>query len=361
MATPDRGAIGADTFSLRPVGWGRYIDVVFLGVWLAGWVVGEVFGLALMGGFLAALGAGVFGITLSFAPRVAPDGSAPFFLLFALVWLTLWSVGGIGALTHFLRSAAGLDILSVSPAGLELERRAGPFRRRRTIPRASLRRLRMRDGTRNATLVVDTASGSVDLTTLGTRDDRVALMAWLRERLAFPDEAEVKRLEAEIAPPGWDVDVHPTETHLARPTRHTRAIQAAILWTLAGLVSTGVISARHADRLTGAHIAAGVLTLLIALWATWTTWGRSEWLVRDGRLTWHRRFGTWRRETPFDHAAIELLHAVDSDGDDRFTLRVRSATARRTIATALYDATELGALAEWLSARTRFPIERRSP
>jgi hypothetical protein len=348
----------ADTFSLRPVGWGRYIDVVFLAIWLAGWVLGEVLVLALIGGLV--VGAGVFGITLSFAPRLPPDGSAPFFLLCILFWLTLWSVGGFAALTHFLRSAAGQDTISVSPEGLELERRAGPFRRRRRIERDSLRRVRMRGEAWYAPLIVDTAHGSVDLTTLGTRDDRVALMAWLPARLAFPDEAEVRRLEAEIAPPDWEVDVHGAETHLARPTRRTRAIQTAILWGLTVLSSTSLISARHAERVTGVHLAAGVLTLLIALWGIWTTWGRSEWLVRDGRLTWCRRCGTWRRERAFDAAAIELLHSVDSDGDDRYTLRVHSATAR-TIATALYDATELAALAEWLSARTRFPIERRSP
>jgi hypothetical protein len=360
MATPDRGAIGADSFSLRPVGWGRYIDVVFLAVWLAGWVVGEVLALALMGALLAALGASVFGVTLWFAPTLEPDGSAPFFLLFILFWLMLWSVGGSAALTHFLRSAAGRDTVWVSAAGLEIEWRAGPFRRRRRIARDSLRRIRMRGETWYAPLIVDTANGSVDLTTLGTRDDRIALMAWLRERLAFPDEAEVRRLEAETAPPDWEVDVDGAETYLARPTRRTRAIQAAILWGLTAAMSTSLISARHAERVTGVHLAAGVLTLLLALWATWTTWGRSEWLVRDGRLTWRRRFGTWRREKSFDAAAIELLHSVDSDGDDRYTLRVRSAAARRTIATALYDATELGGLAEWLSARTRFPIERRS-
>ena len=354
MATLEPGASDTNAWSLRPVGWGRYIDVVFLGVWILGWAVGEVVGLALFGGLLAVQVAGVFGTALSFAPRLAPDGSAPFFLLGLLVWLTLWTVGGVGALTHFLRSLAGQDRVAVSSTGLEIERRAGPFRRQRTIPHSALRRIRLRE----AMLVADTAGGTVDVTNFGTRGDREALLAWLRERLMLPDEPEVRRLDAETVPPGWEVEVHGMETRLTRPTRRTRAMQAAILWTLAGLVSTGSLSARYADSLTGAHIAAGVLGLLIALWATWTTWGRSEWLVRPGRLTLRRRFGSWQREQPQDDATLELLHSIDSDGDDRFTLRVRSATARRTISTALYDPAELTRLAEWLSARTRFPIER---
>ncbi len=190
--------------------------------------------------------------------------------------------------------------------------------------------------------------------------DAVFLAAWLRQRLAFPNAEEAARLDARTDPPGWDVDVHGPETCLARPTRRVRAAQAATLWTLAGLLATGPISARDADHLTRAHLAAAVLSLLVAFWAIRTRWGRSEWLVQKGRLTWRRRFGRWRREAPFDAAAIELLHAIDSDGDDRFTLRVRGATGHRTIATALYDPAELAALAEWLSARTGFLIERRS-
>lgn len=114
------------------------------------------------------------------------------------------------------------------------------------------------------------------------------------------------------------------------------------------------------DSLTGVRLAAGALSLLIALWATWTTWGRSEWLVGDGRLTWRRRFASWQREQPFHNAAIELLHQVDSDGDDRFTLSVGGASGRCKVCTALHDPAELASLAEWLSARTRFPIERPS-
>ena len=356
--TSDRAARGPHTFSLRPTGWGRYLEVVFLGVWIVGWFVFEVVGLALLGGLLAGVVGSVFGIQLPFASRLAPDGSAPFFLLGTIVWLALWTVGGVAALTHVLRSTAGHDLITVSSKGVELEWRAGPFYRLRTIPHGTIWRVRLRlDG---PMLVLDTASGTVDVTKFGTRDDRLALLGWLRQRLELPDEAQVRQLEAETVPPGWEVEARDMETCLARPPRRTRAMQAAVLWTLAGLVSTGFLPALSAESVTRAQLAAGALALLIALGATWTTWGRSEWLVTHGRLTWRRRFGSWRREQPFDNAALELLRDVDSDGGERFTLRVRSTDARRRISTALHDPAELTSLAEWLSARTRFPIQRPS-
>jgi hypothetical protein len=168
MMTTSRGPHGADTFSLKPTGWGRFFfDLPFLAVWLAFWLVFEVAVIALLGGILAGVIARIFGIELSFASRLAPDGSAPFFLLFLLVWLTLWTVGGIAAGTHFLRSLAGRDVVGVTPAGLEIEWRAGPFRRRRTIAHHDIRRVRMNlkgDG-----VVVDTANGTVDITNFRPR------------------------------------------------------------------------------------------------------------------------------------------------------------------------------------------------
>jgi hypothetical protein len=356
MMTRDRGASGTDNLSLGPTGWGRYIDVAFLSVWIVGWLVFEVAGLALLGGVLAGLVGAAVGIALPFASRLAADGSVPLFLLFIAGWLALWTVGGIAALTHLLRSAAGRDVIAVSPDGLEIEWRTGPFRRRRTIAHAAIRRVRLR--LHEAMLVVDTAGGTVDVTAFGTRKDRLAALAWLRERLVLPDEAHARRLEAETLPPGWEADASGMETRLTRPTRRTRATQAAVLWVLAGVVSAGFLPALFAASITSAQLVAGALGLLIALWAAWLTWGGTEWLVGHGRLTWRRRSGPWRREQPFDYAAIELLHEVDSDGDDRYILCVRSATALRKIATALHDPAELASLAEWLSARTRFPMKR---
>jgi hypothetical protein len=365
MMTTNRGPLGPGTFSLKPAGWSRYIEVAFLGIWLTGWLVGEVVMTIVFGGMLAGMIAAAFGITLSFASRLTPDGSAPFLVLFMVVWLTIWTIGGIAAGTQFLRMLAGRDVVSVSPNGLDIDWRAGPFRRRRTIAHGAIKRLRL--GPRNTPLVADTKSGTVEISDLGTPAERTALIAWLQQRLALPSEAEAKRLDAETPPPEWEVEVEGMETRLSRPTRRNRRIQAAILWSITALLFTGCLpgfQAFQSDLLESQRpsvsrvfVAAGALSLLFALWAVWTTWGRSEWVVVPGRMTWRRRFASWRGERTFENARLELKHTVDSDNDDRYTLRVRGENASRKIATALYDDADLTGLAQWLSARTRFPID----
>lgn len=368
MMTTDRSVHGGETFTLRPTGWGRYIEVAFLGLWLTGWLVGEVVAATIFGGMLAGTIAAAFGITLSFAERLTPNGSAPFIMGFMIVWLTMWTIGGIAAGTQFLRSLAGRDVVSVSPHGLEFERRAGPFRRRRTIAHGAIRRVRL--GLHNTPVVADTAAGLVYITDLGTRDERAALVRWLKQRLVLPDEAQARRLDAETVPPLWEVEVEGMETRLSRPTRRNRRIQAAILWGLAALLFTGCLPGFRAfqgDALESprpghmrVYYAGAVLSLMVALWAVWTTWGRSEWVVSPGRLAWRRRFASWRRERSFDNARLELEHTTDSDGDDHFRLRVRGETTKRQISSTLNEAAELTSLAEWLAARTRFPLDRVS-
>jgi hypothetical protein len=365
MMTTNRGPLGPGTFSLKPAGWSRYIEVAFLGIWLTGWLVGEVVMTIVFGGMLAGTIAAAFGITLSFASRLTPDGSAPFLVLFMVVWLTIWTIGGIAAGTQFLRMLAGRDVVSVSPDGLEIEWRLGPFRRRRTIAHGAIKRLRL--GPRNSPVVADTKSGTVEITDLGTLDERTALIAWLQQRLALPGEAEAKRLDAEAPPPEWEVEVDGMETRLSRPLRHYRRVQAAILWTITALLFTGCLplfqrfqsGLFEGPRPGAARVvyAAGVVSLLFAWWSAWTTWGRSEWVVVPGRLTWRRQFASWRRERSFENARLVVEHTVDSDNDDRYTLRVRGENASRKISTALYDDADLTGLAQWLSARTRFPID----
>jgi hypothetical protein len=374
MMTIDRGPRGADIFTLKSSGWGRFFDVSFLAIWLVFWAVGEAVALTLLGAIVVDVIARVFGVTLSFSSRLAPDGSAPFFLLFLLFWLTMWTFGGIAAGTHFLRALAGRDVISVSPDGLEIDWRAGPFRRRRTIKHGDIRRVRL--NLQGNTVVVDAASGTVDITNYGTREDRVAILDSLKKQLLLPDDAQAKRLDAETPPPEWEVEVQGMETCIFTPTRRIRRIVAAILWGLAAMVViTGLLPALRVNPelleieparkginfISGAttvgQIAAGGIAVLFALWATWVTWGRSEWMVGYGRMTWRRKFGSWQRERSFENATLEIERTFDSDGDARFTLRVRSADARRKISSALHESTDLVRLAEWLSARTRFPID----
>jgi hypothetical protein len=118
------------TRSFRPSGIGRYFMAAFMLVWLAGWAVGETVALFGVGGILSAM-AGVFTDRLpTFLTDPVSSGAVVFILLFLTVWLTFWTIGGVGAMVHLLRSLWGEDAIALSSEGIELIWRAGPIRRR---------------------------------------------------------------------------------------------------------------------------------------------------------------------------------------------------------------------------------------
>jgi hypothetical protein len=292
---------------LRPRGLGRFLEIPFLGVWLSFWVVGEGFALVMFGGLLVSFVCGLLGLPRpAFAPKAPDHAFGLFVLLFLLVWLTLWTVGGIAALTHVSRSLMGEDRFAVIPEGLEITRRVGPFGKQTIVPRDVLRGVRMR--TRDQAVVLDTATGVRPVTRFGTQAEREQLRTWLRKRLPWPDPAHAARIDADHAPPGWVVHMEGSDALLTR--------------TIARI------------------------------------WGRPEWLVRGDRLMFRRRVvGAWvTRERAFDQARLELSSSTDSDGDEQYALHVQSPTARKRIASAMNEGYDLVRLAEWIAARTRFRI-----
>ena len=72
------------------------------------------------------------------------SGGVVFAVFFLIVWLTFWTIGGLAALTHMLRSLAGEDVIALAGSGVDLMRRAGPFRKRYAFERADIRRVRIR-------------------------------------------------------------------------------------------------------------------------------------------------------------------------------------------------------------------------
>src|SRR5262249_20927478 len=128
MSTPpigERSDVGYE-LPLRPRGVGRYVEAVFLSVWLGCWLAGELVVRALLlCGFLAwATGEPFVGSErpLEAAPAVA----AASFLVF---WLAFWTIGGIVVATRLLRDLWGEDRLVAAGSELRVEWRVGPFRR----------------------------------------------------------------------------------------------------------------------------------------------------------------------------------------------------------------------------------------
>jgi hypothetical protein len=341
--------------SLRPRGWGRYFDAAFLICWLAIWVVGEVVVAFLTCTTIVSLIAATLGLSLpAFFPKTTDPGVASGFLLFGLVWLTMWTIGGVAAGTHLLRGLAGEDRVSLTPDSLVIMRRAWIFHRTRTIARADIRRVVTRTSDRSVNVYTG-VGGMQTVTTLGTPRDREELRAVLAAALVLPDAATVKRLESQTLPPDWESERRGADLVLMRPRRRTRRQQATTMWIVTGMISLGLLAA-------------------------WITWGGAEWIVRPGRLTHRLYFASWTREREFEGARLELSQSIDSDGDVHHALHVsvpkkdergvsgasdaESAVEgeplrhRKKIASSLDEPCDLVWLGEWLAHHTGCPFDR---
>ena len=96
-------------------------------MWLAGWVVGEVFAVGMLATITAAL-ANIFSEHLpAWHTDIVSNGGVAFAILFLVLWLTLWTIGGIAAITQLTRSLVGEDVIGLSESGFEVVRRAGPL------------------------------------------------------------------------------------------------------------------------------------------------------------------------------------------------------------------------------------------
>ena len=350
------------TRQLRATHWSRYLDAIFLLVWLVFWVVGEVVALALVAWMIASALSAALGrpaLIASWAPPT--DGSVTLFLFFLLVWLTLWTVGGIAAGTQLLRRLGGEDSIDATTNGVGLTWRAGPIRRQREIPRASIRRIRVQ--TKGDAVVADTDGGTVVISDLGDAEERRSLQAWLTSQLGLAAEDHAMRRERELPPLERDVETQATAIIVTHPTQRTLVLRMRLMLSIAALMSLGWIDALRRGFITNAttgESVAAVATLLVAASGLWFRTLRTEWTLRPGRMSVRRRAAQWTlREHEFlSSSTIEVEHRQDSDGDERYALVIKDSSRRRVLDRSLHDRYELLALGEWLSARTGFRFTR---
>jgi hypothetical protein len=336
------------TRSLRPSGIGRYVTAVFLSVWLVGWIVGEVFAITMLGAIFRSV-AGAFSEHLpAWSADFVTSGGAAFGLLFLLFWLTLWTIGGIAALTHLMQSLVGEDVISLTDSGFQVVHRAGPFRRRYAFDRSAIRRLRMRS--HDKAVVADTAQGTRVITTFGLPAERDEVAEWLSLHLGLSD-AEA---EAGTPPATWEVRTEGEVAYVRKVRPGARFTRSLISWLLtASIASAWYVSL---DETSGRNIPALLLTLLLTFGAAMSTWARRELLVRHGELMFRFSFGVWTTERAFRNARLELTHETDSDNDSHYTLIVTDAAGRRTVHSQVHDSGEIADLARWLAGRTGFRL-----
>lgn len=343
-------------------GVSRYFGAAFLGFWLCGWAAGEVFALA-----------GLIGLAWQTATGQPLHASMPTFenstmalpiAGFLLLWLTLWTFGGVAAWWAFLRMLLAEDRVIVRADILTVIRRAGPVHRTRKLARNSIRRFYRLPGTGwQRKLMAEATTGAVQITELATADELNQLETELIRELGL------KPVTATALPPGWEqIPVPEGGTALVEsPTKRRRnaiavGVLAALLFLLA-LWSTG------AGHLPAAAVLGGLAAL--AGWAAWRLYfGRYEWRWAGGRfrLDW-RSGGTVR--TVFEGVSLELSVSSDSDSDDWYELGVfetpppeagfpTKGRKHKYIARTMRDPLVPRALGEWLARESGQPLLDRT-
>jgi hypothetical protein len=100
----------------------NWITLIFMGVWLTGWLFGELFALGILFSSVGGLLAGIFDLRgFDFIDFDSGMGGA-FAGSFILVWLAFWTVGGFAAGRTFLWQIAGREVIEVSHTGIRLSR-----------------------------------------------------------------------------------------------------------------------------------------------------------------------------------------------------------------------------------------------
>src|SRR5206468_2867573 len=105
----------------------------------------------------------------------------------------------LAAIGEVLRLLWSEDRILANGSGLAVMRSRGPFRGRREVPRDLVRRIVL--APRNDALVAETARGRVELSRLGTHEEREGTAAVLRSERGLREEAPGTG-PAEL-PKGW--------------------------------------------------------------------------------------------------------------------------------------------------------------
>lgn len=356
-----RDGIGATSFRFRPQGPGRFFVAAFLSFWLCGWLAGEIFALWVLWRLL--------GSGLATGQWALPA------VLFLLVWLSLWSVGGAVALRQVLGALWSEDRLVLGADGsLVREAHRGPFRRRRALPHQEIRQFQVRGaGAWGGPLVVELSGRSLEITRLGSLRERQEAADQLNRRLGLrplaedpadgPGQAQIPAVP--VLPAGWQELIPSFGSPLLVPDQALRRQQRRVMG-LVNLVLWGLLALLLRGGPAGPVFwVLGIPLALLALaggWGQlWLAFGRLEWRLEPRLLVLQRRFGQ-RLRTLGEARALELVELVDSEGDRSYRLQaLRPPDPPLRVDDHATDPTPLRHLGAWLAERSHVPFDDRVP
>ena len=374
--TAERTAAGW-RLSFKPHGCSRFVTAAFLTVWLCGWAAGEGFALWLLiqGGYSL-----LTGHAPSPGHQPLPPGMALAMGVFLLFWLTLWTVGGVAAGAELLRLLWGEDRIEVAGGRVIVTHKRGPFRTRRTYERSSIRRIAISG--RDDRMVMESGRSHVDISALGTREERIEGMTALRAELGLTEEPPLSTV---ALPSGWEDIITPDGARVLVGNRSIRQKQARTAFIATSLLAalTFVVARKSVNRpdLLVPSIILLAFTLGAAAGSLWLLRGRWEWRIESGVLTLRKRYGLGVRNV-FQGRYLVLEHSTDSDGDPWFQLdalsepdapptvkhvgdrtitwRAARSKNRRPIARKLNDGGDLRNLGLWLARETGLELQDRT-
>ena len=344
---------------LRSRGVDRYVSGAFLAFWLCGWAVGESFVLWLLVKGAWAL---LTGTPLEPGRALLETGPAVLVGLFLLVWLTLWTIGGIAAAMELLRLLWGEDRIRVMSGRLTVSWIRGPFRSTRHFERDAIRQVALVG--RHGHLSLQTTNRTIELSGLGTRAEREAAAGTLRTELALSNVATARGLPGE-----WAEIITPEGERalVANPATRRKQARFTSMLTLFLVAVTFVVAREvvHRRDLIIPTLILLAFTIALTVGTLWLARGRWEWRIGSGRLTLRKRYGSNVREV-FEARRLRLEMTTDSDGDPWYELvaladaapapkpaaigwRTAEPRTRRRIARVMNDGTEIRALGAWLA------------
>lgn len=159
-AGPDRMQVerDGDALTVRLASPCSCLEAAFISVWLCGWAVGEV-----------------FAVVMLFAPATPLPARA-----FLLLWLTLWTLGGLVAINGALDAIGGVSSLRVDREALSVQKVAFgvPLRRSFRVPLGRVRDVRAA----GASVIIEHTAGAYAWED-PTESEAARTVALLRERL----------------------------------------------------------------------------------------------------------------------------------------------------------------------------------
>lgn len=363
--------------TFRPRRRVRTFATTFLALWLVVWAAGEAVALGILlasldlpGGsrllrLLTMLAKSVGpGLAERFAWRElpSPQGAGLLALAFIGSWLVVWTLAGLMAAFQVMRLNGSEDRIAWDGTGVELFRRTGPFRSRRSWRSDQIEHLSLSRSDR--ALLLHTARATVALTEWGSKAERQGVCDEIRKVLRNPSRV-TSRPPGQEVPEGWVALAAPPDGTRLLKDPASRSRRAGAVWVftigLAGAAAAGYMMGTL-DGFLG--LGEGMVVVLAAFFVlagvaggAWLAFGGTELILREGSLELRRGWLAGGSSETLKRLKLSIEHSTDADGDDWFELQARSGEQRRTLDRGMDESEELIELGRWIAQRTGAPLD----